>query len=1082
MAAGVLLALLASFTATSLRAQISPSDVDVEIVDAGVVVDGGAEFQLPTISRRVQTLIERRDALKGLLRGVTPDRLSIMELVGVDLGDDEAVASRAEELRDALSRRGLTDTDAGVWIPGLNADQPTDVDAGVAGSDAVEAIEAIVGAALGDGGTPDDVDGGGGIEYAEPTPENLAVVTPALEAQVDRLRLVLLEQPLEMRQRLLAAETELRSQQRLRDVAAAATARAEQDRVTAEAAMAKAKAEAEAARAGRERAIANERVRVERTRAAQASLRTELASVRADQATVIERWQALVQERQRELAEVSVGGGDTLYDGVITDLSTLRAGMRKAITATSSTLQSPRHTIPDDILRGEDDANTKDQFDALVAAVAELEVEADELDAERMFLIRQRAESAADAVRAMNKVRLDALARVSKTKRDELLGFGRAGLDQLWRELEHLGLITRFVWFVEVPALSQQVRAVSPITVTQILFHGAMLIALGVFTRIVMRRGKGWLEASKVLLARIAGSKLVTRWTSGAISALETIWESLILTVAIFIAGSVIEPARAFALVEIGYSLAMAWTVLRLVVHVVHQVIRWLARSPMGGLSPAYSEKALSSVRFVGRYIFVLYIFLHSSSAVLGEGYLYMLAVRIGVIGAIPIAVFLIRRWQDDIADTYLRMRSKGALAVAVTETRSKWFGFFIVVAAFAFVFGQAALSVARRFVLSFDQTRKALAYVFRRRLERRAREQGESESTALPKRVIEVLEVRPAEGELLCDVRILNTKDVLADVATWKKATHRVGAVVVVGRSGHGKTTWLRSVVPQIGLEQSWLTLTERVETTAALVTRLAAALGESADDMASLEAVLTTGPRRLMVIDDLQNIVLRGANHRDAWEAFCGLVERTGHHVFWLCTIGHYPWAHLQWAAPRLQVFRRIVELKPWSEPEIQLLLEKRTQVSGHEVLYDDLVIAKADEENREMQLLSTAQEYARLLWDFAEGSPSVALDAWRRSLVPTAARKLRVRLFQRPNETFLEKLDDVSRFALAAIMWNENVTAAEAARCLDLPVASVESALRRFHEHGVVRCVDERYRIETAWWSLVVRFLRRKHLVAS
>jgi hypothetical protein len=127
-----------------------------------------------------------------------------------------------------------------------------------------------------------------------------------------------------------------------------------------------------------------------------------------------------------------------------------------------------------------------------------------------------------------------------------------------------------------------------------------------------------------------------------------------------------------------------------------------------------------------------------------------------------------------------------------------------------------------------------------------------------------------------------------------------------------------------------------------------------------------------------------------------------------------------------------------------------------------------------------VSTAQDYLRLIWDHAEGSPRVALDCWTGSLVPDGEKKLRVHLFRRVEEDLLDRLDDVQKFVLAAVLWHESVSVDEAVRALRYPRPACEEALHMLRDRGVLRADGARYRIAVAWWPSVRRYLRRKHLI--
>jgi hypothetical protein len=198
-------------------------------------------------------------------------------------------------------------------------------------------------------------------------------------------------------------------------------------------------------------------------------------------------------------------------------------------------------------------------------------------------------------------------------------------------------------------------------------------------------------------------------------------------------------------------------------------------------------------------------------------------------------------------------------------------------------------------------------------------------------------------------------------------------------------------------------------------------------------------------------------------------------------VATVAHYPYEWLSFV-DREPVFTDVVEVRPWTEREIGALLEARMAQTGYRAVYDDLVVDAGEGADAHAQLVSTKAEYVRLLWDHAEGSPRVALDAWLRSLVPDSERTLRVRLFARPDVTVLDRLTEPEKFALACVLWHESATVEETATALGLPLDTCALALERLRAVDVVDAEERRYRIRTEWWSSAVRYLRRKHLIES
>jgi len=841
-----------------------------------------------------------------------------------------------------------------------------------------------------------------------------------------------------------------------------------------------------AAVADRDRGLLEARQALERVRAAQAAWRTGLQAERAQQAALDAVWLAMAETAARELVGADAAKADATFDRIVVELAGLGAALDDATRRARAPALAPRPLPqPPPTATASSGAEARLEMERVIA---ELNSAADALDDESAQLAIARAELTFRAVDRLNTVRIATLSQLSPGKRMGILRITEEDLAHLQREVQQAAVVARFLWHVEVPAARSHLSSLPSLTVTRLSVHTLLLLVVGASAAVLVHRGRRWLAFVRMMSLRLLGRRLASRWIGVAVAAIDAVWDPLVAVLAVLAAGVVVSPVLAFAAGALAYRVVLAWTVLRLLVQGVHEVIRWLARPQLGALGAERSDRAFTSVRFVGRFAFALSVFLSTTEAMVGRGILYTVAVRLGWLIAVPVALILIRRWQNDIATTYLLLVPAGRLAVAVTDTRTRWFGFFVVVAAFVFVASRAVVSVSSRFVLQFDQTRKALAFVFRRRLERRAREMPDDEQQPLPASVEEALRITPADPDDALPERLVELPECVARHARWLHDEGVVGAIAVVGHTGIGKTTWLRCFVAGLGASErstaSWVSLTERPADGPELCQRLALAVGGAASTVDELVLLLRAGPRRLLVIDDAHQLWLRGSLDRTTWHTFNAIIAAVGDHVFFVCAFDAWAWAHLRWAEPTGGRFRQVVTLGPWSEAEIHTLLVSRTALTAHEVLYDDLVIAKADVEDRELQLLTTAREYARLLWDFAEGSPATALDAWRRSLHPVHLKKhlLRVRLFPQPPDHVLDGLDATGRFALAAVMWNGVISAAQASRALRLPGADVKDALRRLREDGVLVENGGRYRLHVAWWSISSRFLRRKHLIAD
>jgi hypothetical protein len=525
----------------------------------------------------------------------------------------------------------------------------------------------------------------------------------------------------------------------------------------------------------------------------------------------------------------------------------------------------------------------------------------------------------------------------------------------------------------------------------------------------------------------------------------------------------------------------------RLFIVASHRLLyRVIGRSDGGAKSAtsARSERLTKSVRMVARYGFGVAIVLILAAEILGKGYLYHLVLRFAWLGAIPIFALLVRWWRSDIADAYLTHRSDGRLASLVRTTRGRWFGFFVAAAAFLVVLGQATLRALRRFVLGFEQTRKALAFLFRRRLERRAVESTEApQEEHLPEDLRRWFSEDPVSDETYAVADLPGLVELEKEARRWADG-EKSAAVLLVGEAGFGKTSWLNAAALRVQpAKLVRLTLEHRLldeaDVLRFLAQSLALGLGESPSRTDVIDAIAKS-ERRIVMVDDAHHLVLRGVGTFSGWDAFADVVERTRFNTLWVAAMGGYAHQHLAWARGGVEPFRRVVKLNPWSETRVALLIHSRSRESGYEMVYDDLVVDKLEGVDGEAQLVSTQEGYARLIWDYADGCPRVALHCWKNSLVEDGEKRVRVRLFRRPNTSQLEALSEVEKFVLASVVWHTTLTLEEAVVSLNLGSALCTDALDKLHDTGILEKRGERYRVVTRWLCPVARYLRRKHLV--
>ncbi|XXY50292.1 hypothetical protein WME91_03980 [Sorangium sp. So ce269] len=830
--------------------------------------------------------------------------------------------------------------------------------------------------------------------------------------------------------------------------------------------------------------LAEEITRAEQVQREQATHHQALEAQRRELAADERR--ARIEGLAREAREVARGSeaAEVLLQRVMAELRSVRPEVDAALGEVNAPTAAPRLAPA----RGAPDpgeAAPREEAQRLAALRRALVEEANALDGEARRIARARAEEALRVEEALDAARLLLLARLPEAQRDAALGVDREGMDQLRAELWHVAARARGYGLRRDGALVAARDALGdPYYATALAVRGGLLLAVVLAALLLSRRRQRLLDDVRAALGRVFRRPRLLRGIDRAHAALSAVSGELLFLAGVWGVHKALGPAAARVReVELCHSLLLWYGLYRVALAAAQALVAALGPPSGKRLDAATSARLLGSLRALGRYALAAGLLLVLSEIAFGRGYIHHAVQRLAWLGAIPLAWLLMRRWHEDVCEAYLRLHGAGPLAALVRSTRSRWYGFFVAVAAFLALSLAALSRAARRFLLGFEQSHRLLAFMFRRRIERRRGAQAETEApSALPDELLARLPEQPIEDPAVGLDHYPGLDRFEALLAAWRDSS-RGGSLLLVGGAGSGKTSWLRAAERKSeGIPCQRIALRQRLLTEGDLVATLGAALDappaarEGAD---ALSAWLRTQPRRVLILDDLEHLFLRGLDTWGAWEAFMEIVERSTPRMFWLCALADHPYRYLLFARGGAIVFRAVVQLAPWSEHKLGELLGGRLRASGYALCFDDLLVDE-DEPDQEGYVAATERNFSRLLWDYAQGVPRVALYYWLQSLSPAGERRLRVRLFQGPGEDTLEELSELERFVLASVVWHDSLTTAEASISLGYPRLPCDDALAKLVDLGVVDDLGGRHRVTTRWQSAVTTFLVRKHLI--
>lgn len=1064
------------------------SGTSIIVAEQLEVVAEPAQASEPTTVERMALVQTDIDALEALLGGTLPAEFVTQTLFEVDLtspsaidvriAELEATLAAAPEARAALVERLLVDV---VNVPatqlgtGVGTGDGTGVGTGD-GTGAGSTDQTGFGTTEGSGAPP------GADVTTEPIADDFALFD--LQTERDRLRLAFLTRSQAMRATVIQAEQERRQIDLEQQSAAAAADQAQAQVTAAEEAQLTALEQARTTASTLERDLLTERARVE-------SLRAELARMAADTARLRQSLADEASERlnrkhelEMSLLQPALSGAqvDEVYDRVVYELVGAREQLGQALDDLRAGPTLPEYDPHIDLTSRVFLPFPEERTD-LGNAVSAFQRARRQVLAEDERLRWDRTAALADAVHQFNDLRLRLLPRLSRSKRDAVLGLGHEGIAQLLRELDQVQLMARWWWHKTIESVKGWPRGMaSLVTQSTLRWNLALFLAVMLSGAVgYRRRAKLWLRLRSGLMAKVRENRffafLAPRWSVFRSVAGEVLF-LLFLFVSFGLAGSLTDSA----VLQTVRSVLVTYAVYRLIVVLIHQFL--LQRFGRAYKQKKQAERILRSIHLAGRYAFGALVVLIVSEPILGRGYLYGLVVNFAWIGFFPIAFLLLRRWHSEIRESYLSRFPSGLLVKPWRRHPGGPVGYLLTIPTTGRLVALAVVSEVRKIAFRFEKARRALVYLSRRRLEKQAESvgRGVTEVSDLPEDLRKGFEQAAFDAEFKLDYypQIDRFTKLLKK---WSDGGPGF-AVALCGERGIGKTSWMNELVRRVeGVEASLVEVPNGPWTEEQACVWFSKVVGvttsRSIDDL--VEHVEEKEVRRVIQLDLCQNLMLRAVGGTAGFETLVELTARTHDQLVWVCSFSQYAWLYLKSVQQTQNLFRYEVSLPAWPEEAIANLIRNRMEHYGYEMSFKDLLVGHLEGTALDNAIVQTSEEYLRLLWDYADGNPRIAIHFWLHSLIPAGEKLVRVRLFEAPPLDELENLHEQSRFMLAAVILHENLTIKEASLVLRYSAQDCAALFAFLEAHGFIESDEhQRFRVTPRWYRAVTRHLSRKRLL--
>ena len=177
-------------------------------------------------------------------------------------------------------------------------------------------------------------------------------------------------------------------------------------------------------------------------------------------------------------------------------------------------------------------------------------------------------------------------------------------------------------------------------------------------------------------------------------------------------------------------------------------------------------------------------------------------------------------------------------------------------------------------------------------------------------------------------------------------------------------------------------------------------------------------------------------------------------------------------------------IIKLPNWNDSQIERLVRLRLEKKQIHPDFSGLVIPAQFDKPDENGQYNRDKIYFRMLRDYCEGNPRVALHFWHRSLFidDEEGNIFQVRLFRPPLLDKLDNMPSLAYFNLRTILQMCEVSREDLMICSGQAQYVVDDSLRVLIANGYIREHNGKFRINRHWFRAIVIILRRKHLMAE
>jgi hypothetical protein len=205
-------------------------------------------------------------------------------------------------------------------------------------------------------------------------------------------------------------------------------------------------------------------------------------------------------------------------------------------------------------------------------------------------------------------------------------------------------------------------------------------------------------------------------------------------------------------------------------------------------------------------------------------------------------------------------------------------------------------------------------------------------------------------------------------------------------------------------------------------------------------------------------------------------------GDEVLCLITITHEAWSYVSRMLGDRAVLHEVIRLPPWSEEQLERLIDGRCAQAGISPDYRELSFPRQYDESGSSTLVERNRAgYRRILWELSDGNPEVAIRLFADSLRERPGGRIVVRLPQQATSAALSSANLTTLLVLKVLMQTGVATVSDLERSIRERAEVIRGVLTACLQNEWVEQDRDRYEIAWPAYRRVKSTLIRRGLIS-